>query len=216
MQFQNFKAQDKKSGLNDIPKIGSTCVIHLFCRHLVPKVNRFQTWLEILTELKWLLAHNDFKRENLSSNTHDWLSTGALKHNEVKMQNVFFNFITTRFQKIKLKTVKLFNNFWQFCLTWNQITFTLIQVFHRRLQVLLQHVDKNKEEIAKGTCVEDWKYRVFYCSNFLTIRFSLNKNFIIRPFDKSWSIYLAEHFDFWRSKLIWLWSVQVSFNSLLD
>ena len=66
--------------------------------------------------------------------------------------------------------------------------FTLVQVFHRRLQVfkpkiMLQYADKNKEEIAKGTCVED---RLFYCSNFLTIRFSLNKNFIIRLLDKSW------------------------------
>ena len=34
--------------------------------------------------------------------------------------------------------------------------FTLVQVFHRRLQVfkpkiMLQYADKNKEEIAKGT-----------------------------------------------------------------
>ena len=77
-----------------VSSIYSVCELKVY-RHLVPKVNRFQTWLEILTELKWLLAHNDFKRENLSSNTHDWLSTGAPKHNEVKMQNVFFNFITT-------------------------------------------------------------------------------------------------------------------------
>ena len=31
---------------------------------------------------------------------------------------------------------------------------------------------------------EDSKYRLFYCSNFFTIRFSLNKNFIIRLFNK--------------------------------
>ena len=68
--------------------------------------------------------------------------------------------------------------------------FTLVQVFHRRLQVfktkiMLQYIDKNKEEIAKGKCVEDLKYRLFYCSNFFTIRFSRNTN-SIRLFDKSW------------------------------
>ena len=31
---------------------------------------------------------------------------------------------------------------------------------------------------------EDLKYPLFYCSNFFTIRFSLNKNFIIRLFNK--------------------------------
>ena len=31
---------------------------------------------------------------------------------------------------------------------------------------------------------EDLKYRLFYCSNFFTIRFSLNKNFIIGLFNK--------------------------------
>ena len=87
--------------------------------------------------------------------------------------------------------MKLFNNFWKFCLTWNQITLTLVQLFQRRIQVvnteiMLKYFDKNKEEIAKGTCVEDLKYRLFYCFNFFTIRFSLHKNFIIRLFDKSW------------------------------
>ena len=78
--------------------------------------------------------------------------------------------------------------------------FTLVQVFHRRVKVfktiimlkshmalvMLQYVDKNKEEIAKGTCVEVLKYRLFYCSDFFTIRVSPNKNFIIRLFDKFW------------------------------
>ena len=154
-----------------VSSIYSVCELKVY-RHLVPKVNRFQTWLEILTELKWLLAHNDFKRENLSSNTHDWLSTGAPKLYQLYHHN--------RFQKIKLKTVKLFNNSWQFCLTWNQLTFTLVHVFHRRLQVfktkvMLQYVDKNKEEIAKGTCVEDLKYRLFYCSNFSLLGFNAMK-----------------------------------------
>ena len=93
------------------------------------------------------------------------------------------------FQKIKLKIVKLFNNFGQFCVTWNHNTFTLVQVFQHRLQVvkteiMLQYFDENKEKIAKGTCVEDLKYRLFYCSNFFTIRLSLKKNFIIRLFTK--------------------------------
>ena len=56
------------------------------------------------------------------------------------------------FQKIKLRIVKLFNNFWQFCVTWNQSTFTLVQVFQHRLQVvkteiMLQYFDKNKKKI---------------------------------------------------------------------
>ena len=56
------------------------------------------------------------------------------------------------FQKIKLEIVKLFNNFWQFCVTWNQSKFTLVQVFQHRLQVvktdiMLQYFDKNKKKI---------------------------------------------------------------------
>ena len=40
---------------------------------------------------------------------------------------------------------------------------------------MLQYVDKNKEEIAKGTCVEDFKYRLFYCSNFSLLGFNAMK-----------------------------------------
>ena len=132
-----------------------------------------------------VVVHNDFKRIKLVIE-HTWFAINWSKL-EIEMQTFSSQL---DFQKIKLKIVKLFNNFWQFCLTWNQITFTLVQVFHRRLQVLkteimLQYVNKTREEIAKGTCVEDLKYRLFYCSNFSAIRFSFNNNFM-RPFDKFW------------------------------
>ena len=70
---------------------------------------------------------------------------------------------------MKLKIVKLFNNFWQFCLTWNQIPF-IISI--SRLQALKtksmpQYFGKNKEEIAKGTCVGDLKYRLLYTIQFI-------------------------------------------------
>ena len=68
------------------------------------------------------------------------------------------------FQKMKLKIVKLFNNIWQFCLTWNQITFiiSISRVQALKNKSMPQYFGKNKEEIAKGTCVEDLKYRLFY------------------------------------------------------
>ena len=70
---------------------------------------------------------------------------------------------------MKVKIVKLFNNFWQFCLTWNQITFIIST---SRLQALKtkskpQYFGKNKEEIAKGTCVGDLKYRLLYTTQFI-------------------------------------------------
>ena len=52
---------------------------------------------------------------------------------------------------------------------------------------MLQYFDQNKEEKAKGTCVDhSKKYRLFFCSNIFTIRCSLNTNFIIKLFDKFW------------------------------
>ena len=51
---------------------------------------------------------------------------------------------------------------------------------------MLQYVDKNKEEIAKGTCVEDLKYRLFYCSNFSLLGFNAMKILLGRFFDKFW------------------------------
>ena len=68
------------------------------------------------------------------------------------------------FQKMKLKIVKLFNNIWQFSLAWNQITFiiSISRVQALKNKSMPQYFGKNKEEIAKGTCVEDLKYRLFY------------------------------------------------------
>ena len=79
---------------------------------------------------------------------HTWSAFNWTKL-ELEMQNVFSQL---DFQKIKLKIVKLFNNFRQFWVTWNQSTFTLVQVFQHRLQVvktdiMLQYFDKNKKKI---------------------------------------------------------------------
>ena len=60
------------------------------------------------------------------------------------------------FQKMKLKIVKLFNNIWQFCL----ISISRVQPLKNKS--MPQYFGKNKEEIAKGTCVEDLKYRLLY------------------------------------------------------
>ena len=80
------------------------------------------------------------------------------------------------------------------CLTWNQITFTLVHVFHRRLQVfktkykvccnILTKTRKKKQRAHVLTIYK--KYRLFLCSNIFTIRFSPNTNFIIKLFDKFW------------------------------
>ena len=44
--------------------------------------------------------------------------------------------------------------------------------------------DRNYAAIFWQKQEEDSKYRLFYCSNFFTIRFSLKKNFIIGLFNK--------------------------------
>ena len=102
----------------------------------------------------------DFKRMKLIIE-HAWLpiNWSALTVLEVKMQNVFLNF-----KQMKLKIIKLFNNFWQFCLTWNQIPFiiSISRVQAPKTKSMPQYFGKNKEEIAKGTCVEDLKYRLLY------------------------------------------------------
>ena len=157
-QFQNFKVIGKrKRYLHDI-KIWSTLLFDPFILYVSWKC------ADILIR-KWIDFKHDFKRLRLIIE-HAWLpiNWGTLTVLEVKMQALSSILSQPDFQKMKLKIVKLFNNIWQFCLTWNQITFiiSISRVQALKNKSMPQYFGKNKEEIAKGTCVEDLKYRLFY------------------------------------------------------
>ena len=80
------------------------------------------------------------------------------------------------------------------CLTWNQITFTLVHVFHRRLQVF-----KNKYKVCCNILTKTRKKKqrahvlIIYKNTdsssvptFSLLDFAPNTNFIIKLFDKFW------------------------------